>query len=131
MENIENSNYQIPGRNGGTLTPFRPGQSGNPSGLPKGTQHFKSIMMQMLNTEIVVTSQGKPVKMTNSEALCVTLLNIALTSPNDQTKLNAIMKIIERIDGKVDQKEQEEVQQNETVIFYIPNQNSRIKTVDI
>jgi hypothetical protein len=42
----------IPGRHGGTLTPFQPGQSGNPAGKPKGRRNLATIIRDMLEGEL-------------------------------------------------------------------------------
>lgn len=41
----------IPQPHGGSLTPFQPGQSGNPAGKPKGTKHLSTHIQDLLNDE--------------------------------------------------------------------------------
>ena len=39
---------------------FRPGQSGNPRGLPKGAKGLKAELREELNEWVTITSEGKP-----------------------------------------------------------------------
>ena len=39
---------------------FRPGQSGNPSGRPKGRKNFATIVAELANELVIVTEGGKP-----------------------------------------------------------------------
>lgn len=41
----------IPQPHGGALTPFQPGQSGNPAGKPKGAKHISTWIQELLNDE--------------------------------------------------------------------------------
>jgi len=43
-------------------TRFKPGQSGNPSGRPKGRSNFAAILMDELHKIVPATINGKPVK---------------------------------------------------------------------
>lgn len=42
---------KIPQPHGGALTPFQPGQSGNPKGLPKGYKHISTWIQEFMNDE--------------------------------------------------------------------------------
>jgi hypothetical protein len=41
----------VPQPHGGALTPFQPGQSGNPAGKPKGTKHISTWIQELLHDE--------------------------------------------------------------------------------
>lgn len=39
---------------------FRPGQSGNPRGRPKGAKGLKSELLEVINEQVTITVGGKP-----------------------------------------------------------------------
>lgn len=55
-----------PNPNTSGLTPFQPGQSGNPAGKPKGAKHLSTRIQEMLNddefTANMVGSDGKSIQ---------------------------------------------------------------------
>ena len=57
---------------------FRPGQSGNPNGRPKGAQSFKSDLRDELAELVSVRDDGKSVEVTKQRALIKVLLRMAL-----------------------------------------------------
>ena len=50
-------------------TRFKPGQSGNPKGRPKGSKNFATILQQQLTKKITITVDGKPRRMTIQEVI--------------------------------------------------------------
>ena len=50
-------------------TRFKPGQSGNPKGRPKGSKNFATILQQQLTKKITITVDGKPRRMTVQEVI--------------------------------------------------------------
>ena len=126
--NGESAPQTIPGRNGGTLQPWRPGQSGNPKGMEKGTLQFKTIMRLLLEEQTDVTINGQAFKMTRAEFLMLEKFRLATTSPFDSIRLRAIMDIEDRMEGRARQSDDGFTPvEDENVIFYIPNKNSRIR----
>jgi hypothetical protein len=127
-EQTNDNRPELPGRNGGTLRPFRPGESGNPGGMKKGTKHFSTILRRMLEETINVEINGVVVKMTRSEALLLEKIRLATNSPYDAVRLRAIMDIEDRIDGKpassLSLSDDTDGEEN-IVVFYIPNQHNR------
>lgn len=115
-----------PGRNGGTLMPFKPGQSGNPDGMKKGTLHFSTIMRLLLAEPMNVTMNGQTFVLTRAQALMLEKIRLATNSEHDAVRLRAIMDIEDRVDGKpVPTMPAPPDDDNDGVVFYIPNQNSR------
>ena len=49
-------------------TRFKPGQSGNPKGRPKGSKNFATILQQQLTQKITITD-GKPRRVTVQEVI--------------------------------------------------------------
>lgn len=127
--NTENTNPNdgtIPGRNGGTLRPFRPGESGNPNGVKKGTKHLSTILRTLLAENITVTVNGQSYIITRAEALMLEKVRLATTSPFDAVRLRAIMDIEDRLEGRATPAVPLPPDNSEdVVVFYIPNQNSR------
>lgn len=48
---------------------FKPGQSGNPSGRPKGVKNEITIMRELLGQKVTITVRGRPKRITLLEAL--------------------------------------------------------------
>lgn len=57
---------------------FRPGQSGNPRGRPKGARSFKTDLMEVLKTPVEVTEGGKPKRISTQRASLLRLKEKAL-----------------------------------------------------
>jgi hypothetical protein len=59
-------------------TRFRPGQSGNPKGRPKGTKNMISLARQALNKKIDIKESGRTKRITVLEAIVMTTIHRAL-----------------------------------------------------
>ena len=59
-------------------TRFKPGQSGNPKGRPKGSKSYKATVGAILNEKIKVHTPQGPKRITKLEALVHSSLNNAL-----------------------------------------------------
>jgi hypothetical protein len=59
-------------------TKFKRGQSGNPTGRPKGSRSFKTLLNRELNSTIAVQQNGTSKKIRRKEALVKGLVNDAL-----------------------------------------------------
>lgn len=57
---------------------FKPGQSGNPRGRPKGKKSEATILYELLNRNITVREGGKPRKITVLEAILLRFTEDAL-----------------------------------------------------
>lgn len=77
-------------------TRFKPGQSGNPSGRPKGTRNFKTDVHEALQTPVKVSKNGRVNKMTTQRASLETLRVKALKG--DQRALEQLLRLGERYD---------------------------------
>lgn len=81
------------------LTPFKPGQSGNPAGRPKGSVSVKAELQKLVN--IILKNEynalsGETENMPVGRKVALNLLDKALADAD----LNAIVKVIEHLDGK-------------------------------
>lgn len=58
-------------------TQFKPGQSGNPKGRPKGSKNFGTLLEKELNKKVTMTRDGKKIRVTKKEVLVTQLVNEA------------------------------------------------------
>ena len=59
-------------------TRFKPGQSGNRRGRPRGAKNRKTIVRKVANERHVVTEKGKQRRRTNLELVLIALRNLAI-----------------------------------------------------
>lgn len=57
---------------------FKPGQSGNPNGRPKGARSFKTALSKELETKLEIKEAGKAKKVSKLEAVAKRLVTDAL-----------------------------------------------------
>lgn len=57
---------------------FKKGQSGNPSGRPKGSLNFRTLLQRELDRQITATNNGRQVRITKREAMAMRLVAEAL-----------------------------------------------------
>ena len=73
---------------------YRPGQSGNLSGRPKGSKSWKRVMEEELSREVNLKEQGVEARVTKMEALAKRLVSDALNG--DTRALAELLKQINR-----------------------------------
>lgn len=76
------------------LKPFKPGESGNPEGRPKGSKNLSTILREMLELEIEVDG----VKITQKDAMIKKLIK-----KSTDGDIKAIQEIFDRTEGKAKQ----------------------------
>lgn len=76
-------------------TKFKEGESGNPSGRPKGSRNLSTILKEMLDEDIEITIDGKKQKKKFQDLIIRKLIKKA----NDGD-LRAIEQIFDRVEGK-------------------------------
>jgi len=59
-------------------TRFKPGQSGNRTGRPRGSRNTYTIFDKLLESKIYVNQDGKKTKISKREALLMQLINTGL-----------------------------------------------------
>lgn len=79
------------------LIPFKPGQSGNPAGRPKGSKNLSTNLREMLEVEIDTLD---PVKKIQVKKKIGDVLNLKLIQSALQGNLSALKEIYDRIEGK-------------------------------
>jgi len=68
-------------------TRFRPGQSGNPQGRPRGAKSVATSVDEALNERVSVTENGKRRKITKRQAMFKQLANRAAQGDHKATQL--------------------------------------------
>lgn len=83
------------------LIPAKKGEVRNPKGKPKGTKNFKTIIEEFLpvETDAVNPMSGKMEKLSVGQQIIIALL--AKAKKGD---VSAIKELLDRIDGKAEQK---------------------------
>ena len=66
--------------------PFRPGQSGNPRGRPKGARNLNTIVAAALREQVTVTENGRTKRITKLEAAIKQLVNRAASGEARATR---------------------------------------------
>ena len=74
-------------------TQFRPGQSGNPRGRPKGARGVAKVLEAALSQEVTVTEGGRTTRITKREALIMSLVTKAIKG--DMRAAAQTLKLIE------------------------------------
>lgn len=78
-------------------TRFQPGQSGNPSGRPKGVQNFRTLFNKILNEKIAVREGSEVRKVSKAEAILRTVVVGALKGDVRHTAM--LVKLAEQAGG--------------------------------
>src|SRR3984893_3415517 len=68
-------------------TRFQKGQSGNPTGRPKGSKNVATLLEQVLNERVVVTENGKRKRITKLQAMLKQLANKAASGDHRDIKM--------------------------------------------
>lgn len=77
---------------------FPKGVSGNPNGRPKKGNSFGEILENELQRMQIPTKDGRTIS--GKEAMCLSFVELAFKGRDENTKLRAMEKIMDRIDGK-------------------------------
>jgi hypothetical protein len=72
-------------------TRFKPGQSGNLKGRPKGSSNLSTKILRQLRQPVTVTKGGKPVKMTKGDVIANQMVDGSMKGDHKATVL--VMKI--------------------------------------
>jgi hypothetical protein len=83
--NNEESRYSVGYRKPPQNRQFKPGQSGNPKGRPKGAKNFATVFAEELLASIEVTENGKRKRISKQRALIKHTINKAVTGDTKST----------------------------------------------
>lgn len=78
---------------------FKPGQSGNPKGRPKGVKNLKTDVLEKLNATVKVNQDGHVTKITTRRASLEVLAAKALRG--DQRAIEQIIRLAEKFDPPI------------------------------
>jgi Family of unknown function (DUF5681) len=82
-------------------TQWKPGQSGNPKGRPKGAKNMMTYFRQELNRKISIKEGGIVRKVTSREAIAKTTVNLALKG---DPKFIPVMMVVDREVSALDER---------------------------
>jgi hypothetical protein len=92
--NKTSPNYRVGYGRPPTEHQFRPGQSGNPAGRPKGARSFKSDLRDELSELVSISDGTSTVEMTKQRAIIKTLLRMAIAGDPEAPEDRAIMQAV-------------------------------------
>lgn len=75
-------------------TQFKPGQSGNPKGRPRGTRSVGAILQDIIGRKVPVTESGRTRKLTVLEVALRRLSNDAMRG--DQSAIKFLLSMVDR-----------------------------------
>lgn len=82
------------------LTPWKPGQSGNPSGRPRGTENSATRLRRLLDA---VQTARHPVTKEMEDFTTLELMDAALIARAMKGDVVAYREVLDRLEGKVPQ----------------------------
>lgn len=98
------------------LKSFKPGQSGNPKGHPKGQRNLSTILREMLAESVEVTIDGKKTKVQFQDVLVRKLVKKA-----NEGDLRAIQECFNRIEGMPKQRSEVTITGESIPVFLDPD----------
>ena len=88
-------NYEVGYRKPPVRTRFKPGQSGNPRGRPKGTKNLKTDLMEELGEKIVIREGDRSQKVSKQRAVVKSL--VARTLKGDARSATLLTSMMMRL----------------------------------
>jgi hypothetical protein len=80
-------------RNPPEQTRFKPGQSGNPKGRPKGSLNMATVLERVLREKVIINENGRRKVISKRQAACTQLVNKAASG---DLKAVQILTVLER-----------------------------------
>lgn len=90
----QKKNYKVGYKKPPTSSQFKPGQSGNPKGRPKGTKNLKTDLQEELSMKITITENGRPMKLSKQRIMLKALLGKAIQG--NIAAANSLYKMIQQ-----------------------------------
>jgi len=79
MAKTDNGPYEVGFGKPPQPTQFKPGQSGNPAGRPRGAKNFATAIQQELDARVTVTENGRRRRISKCEVIAKLLVNKSAT----------------------------------------------------
>lgn len=76
---------------------YKPGQSGNPKGRPRGSKNKDTILREVLSQKVSVQQNGKTLKMNKLTVIITTLVNKAASG--DLRAISELRPMIEKMEA--------------------------------
>ena len=97
-------------------TRFKPGQSGNPGGRKKGSRNFRTLVTDLLESEIELLENGKKSKACYIEALLKRLIQVGLHG--DRRAINDLISLYERYSSATREEAVEELPEEDRALLF-------------
>lgn len=100
MATNKKPNSKAKGRGGNPpkSTQYRPGESGNKKGRPKGSKNLSTLIMEAAHEPVIVTVNGKKRRISKVHATAMQLANKA--AGGDQPAINKLFDLIDDIETR-------------------------------
>lgn len=92
--------YEIGYRRPPKSTQFKPGNSGNPKGRPKGSKNFITLLEKELDQPVIVNENGRKKKLSRRQAMAKRIVADALQG--DRKAIFLLLDILRRMDRLAD-----------------------------
>jgi Family of unknown function (DUF5681) len=102
---------------------FRPGQSGNPSGRPKGVRNFKTDLREELSESISIREGGRDISISKQRALIKRLVGSAIDG--DARSIATLMSFCARAFGDDNDDQQQAPEDREIVQAFAQRSTKR------
>ena len=93
-----NANYEVGYGKPPQSTRFKPGQSGNPKGKPKGAKNLAIIVNNAIKEKVVVNENGKRKTISKLEVAVRQLVNKAAIG--DQKAMMQLLPLVQIVEGR-------------------------------
>lgn len=99
----ETANYDVGYGKPPPETQFKPGQSGNPKGRPKGSRNLKTDLQDELNERIIIKENKIPIKLSKQRVIVKSLVTSALNG--DHKAMAKALDLMLRLSGMDNEEE--------------------------
>jgi hypothetical protein len=114
-QGLEDTEEHVGYRRPPVATRFRPGQSGNPRGRPKGARNLSSVVAAALGERVAVNENGRRMRITKLEAAVKQLVNRAASGEARATQL--LIQLVQANEAQRAQQESERVSEADAIVM--------------